>query len=588
MHQNRDGQIEPTCVVLQGQPKSVQLESKNPLELIEAPAVPETNQVVSERSSQREFKRDYLGGRLLAKALNGLLSGSYVGYLLSRVKLSQNENLYQKLSEELAILEAKRAYSSVPAYKKFVDQRIDWQKVKKFSDLPETNKDDYIKPSWSNDKLALYVDREIPAGATWDTSTGTSGKATSWYRGPAEISHASRLLSYRARAILGKGSYSFINGFALGPWATGMTAARGVSQDPRGVTYSVGPDPDLMLQLVDESRKLSPTRQVIVGGYPPHIEILVKLARERGISLHDKGTIAVVGGEAMSELQRSRMQVQSDVTGFNHIFSFYGASDIDINIGFETPFEVALRAELTKNPALAKDLLGENFPFVPMVFHYDPLLHLIEVNDKGQLLFTELSGHRISPRIRYNLGDAGTIRKCSEVKDVLKAHGVDIGLPHTDLPFVFVWGRVDNAVTYRGANLHWENLEEALRYNQLSEKIAGFALIQYEQNERVKTDLCIQVGDENEFSFIQQHGTNILKDIITYLRKTNRDFDKQIAHVSDSEDLPQLRIYKNNSPMSEHASANPARKQKHIFLGTEAEHALAIEEGGVVFKLEEI
>jgi hypothetical protein len=88
-----------------------------------------------------------------------------------------------------------------------------------------------------------------------------------------------------------------------------------------------------MLQLIQESRALAPERPIVVGGYPPHMEVLVRLARSEGVNLHDHLIVAVVGGEAMSELQRARMGVRGDAqtakdTGFRNIFSFYGASDL--------------------------------------------------------------------------------------------------------------------------------------------------------------------------------------------------------------------------------------------------------------------
>lgn len=554
-----------------------------------SPAKAETS-VESAKLNDHSFGRDMLGTRHLLRSANGLLVSSFAGFMW-RARLSRYEGLYQAAGKELAVLEARRAYASVPAYKEFIDQRVpDFRAIRRFSDLPETNKKDYIKPYADGDKLALYVDRTVPNGSSWDTSTGTSGKPTSWYRGPAEVDQAFTIMSHRARAILGKGSYAFINGFALGPWATGMTAARGVGQDSKSVTYNVGANPHMMLQLIEESRRIAPDRPVVVAGYPPHIEELVRMARDAKISLDSHQTIAVVGGEAMSELQRERMRVRGDGkhvkdTGFSDVFSFYGASDIDINLAFETPFEVGLRRELCRNPELMRALLGDKSPFTPMVFHYDPLNHLIEVNDKRQLVYTEVSGNRISPRVRYNLGDVGTTRKLSEVQALLQEHGVELpAAPLSNLPLVFVWGRIDDGITYRGANLAWENLEEGLRYLELSEDVKGFGLVQYEQDGRTRTDFALHVPNDARHAELSANGGELLDKLTKLLRKLNHDFDHQIQMVTDPADMPRLRLYRGDSPMAEHSRLNPARKQQHVFLGADAERALAIDGGGAFFE----
>lgn len=537
------------------------------------------------RMSDASMSSFTFGYREMMHGTSRLLMTTYPGFM-ARIKLSSFEGMYHHASRELAVVEAQRAYRKVEAYRQFVDARCDWNSVRKFSDLPETDKKSFIKPFAEGDKLALYVDRTIPAGSSWDTSTGTSGKPTSWYRGPREVADAYAIMGYRAHAILGRGSYAFINGFALGPWATGITAARGVGSDPRSVTYNVGAQPQLMLQLIEESRALAPNRPIVVAGYPPHMEQLVYAAREQGICLHDHQILAVVGGEGMSEPQRERMECKNPratakETGFREVFSFYGASDIDINLAFETRFEVALRRALVDNPNLARRILGESYPFVPMVFHYDPLNHLIEVNEKKQLLFTELSGHRISPRVRYNLGDVGTVRRMSEVREALRAEGVTLPeAPLSNLPLLFVWGRVDDGLTYRGANLAWENLEEAIRRLGIGDAVKGFGLMQYETADKVRTEFLLHAPDAAHHRALLAEGRELTTKVIKTVSALNHDFAHQVGCVTEPEDLPAVRLYRDDSPMAAHSRENPSRKQQHIFLGKDAAKALEIDGGG--------
>lgn len=312
----------------------------------------------------------------------------------------------------------------------------------------------------------------------------------------------------------------------------------------------------------------------------------MKLARSKGISLHDHLTIAVVGGEALSELQRARIKASqhctASSTGFREVYSFYGASDIDINIGMETPYEIALRDVLERNSDLARYLLGANMPFVPMIFSYDPLSHLIEVNHESQLLFTEVSGNRISPRIRYNL-DKGTIRSAAEVNTALQEFGITIPAKRIcQNPFVFVWGRIDDGITYRGANLAWENLETALRALNLGDIVQAFGLLQYEDRDRICTEFMLHVPDKSAFKQLLGDGEHMIAALTKEVQRLNHDFSYQIQHLEDAQDLPGLRLYFRDSPMAEHSRLNVARKQKHIFVGADAQRALEIENGGVL------
>jgi phenylacetate-CoA ligase len=526
------------------------------------------------------------GRRALLRSISAALLETYPGFLL-RSQVVKYPLLQRYYSEQLAILEARRAYERVPAYRDYIDAQCGgFSNIERFCDLPETNKDLYIKPYGKGDKRSLYVDHAIPPGSSWDTSTGTSGIPTSWYRGPREVHAAHRLLAHRGKAMIGSVPITVINAFALGPWATGMTTARAMGNNPYAVTYNVGAQPELILQLIAESRTIAPERPIVVCGYPPHIDQVVKLARSNGLPLHDHPTIAVVGGEALSELQRARIKAAPGCTvsstGFREVYSFYGASDIDINIGMETPYEIALRDVLERNNELARHLLGESMAFVPMIFSYDPLSHLIEVNQNSQLLFTEVSGNRISPRIRYNL-DKGTIRSAAEVNRALADFGITIPANRIcQNPFVFVWGRIDDGITYRGANLAWENLEAALRTLGLGDAIQFFGLLQYEDEDSLRTEFMLHVSDSNSFRHLEENGQDLLSGLTKAVQRLNHDFSYQIEHLDDADELPGLRLYLTDSPMAEHSRQNPARKQKHIFVGTEAQRAFEIEKGGVL------
>ncbi|CAM4462826.1 MAG: hypothetical protein LEGION0403_FIIPPAGN_01373 [Legionella sp.] len=96
--------------------------------------------------------------------------------------------------------------------------------------------------------------------------------------------------------------------------------------------------------------------QVIIAGYPPFLKDLTAYAQEKGHNFDEFSVMGIVGGQAISEAMRDQL-IQH---GFNHIYSSYGASDLDINLGVETEYEISVRKAIETNPGLARELYGEN------------------------------------------------------------------------------------------------------------------------------------------------------------------------------------------------------------------------------------
>ena len=481
-----------------------------------------------------------------------------------------SEKTLKKSSEMAAISQYFAAKEKVPAYKQFLNKSAE---VKKFSEIPITSKDNYIKPSIASDDhgLGVYEGSLIPTGSKNDTSTGTTGEPTQWYRGPKEQKTVEQLSSYAAKAILGDQPYYFINGFALGQWASGLTAFAATRNDPNATVSSPGMDVNKIFNAIKQAINVMPKGYpIVVAGYPPHLREIVDLAIKENFDLSEHNIIGVVGGEGISEGQRDLIVCQKDdknnVTrqGFRRCYSTYGASDLDVNIGYEAEFEIELRKLCHANPKLSAELFDGNGS-IPMIFHYDPLNYHIETNEEEQLIFTCTRNDRISPRIRYDLGDKGKVMSCSDLMATLKKHGIILNnMPRTELPFVFVWGRGDSMISYRGANVVPENLGEAIRRTQLNESIAHYAFFQYEENEKTITEFMIEPKEGEELS------PDLLKTLIGHMRDINPDFKKQYDECTDETTKPRLRLFEpGTSPMAAQRTRYPHAKKKYIFIEKE-------------------
>ncbi len=503
--------------------------------------------------------------------------------------LSRMEKGLQQASKSLACGTYKNAKKYVDAYKHFVTLPSNEGEITNFNSIPISSKDNYIKKYTKLRKygeLSLYNNRIIPKGAKKDTSTGTSGQPTSWYRGPKEVEIINRTISLSTKAVIGNKPYYLINGFALGPWATGITIANAASNDPNATVCNIGFDTKQIFQAIKDAVKVLPENHpIIITGYPPHLKEVVDLAVEENFPLNEHNIIGIVGGESLSENQRNLINSQLDSeghisrTGFKKCYSAYGASDLDVAIGYETDFSIELRKVLHENHELAKELLGDN-EFVPMIFPYDPLNYHIETDEDQNLIFTCVRGDRISPRVRYNLGDRGKTMPLSDVLATLKKHHVELKNSYqTNLPLLFVWGRAGSHITIDGVNIAPENLEDALRDQDLLTGIHRYGFLQYEEEGNRVTEILIETEQDTEINQVDFH-----KKVIDGLKRYNQEFNKL---MNEHPKPPRLRILKKGEgPMALQRKRYPHRKVQYIFRKGDEFVQNITEVGGTLYNLQ--
>ena len=208
-------------------------------------------------------------------------------------------------------------------------------------------------------------------------------------------------------------------------------------------------------------RLFGPGPRYTLCGYPPFLETVADAAARSGLDLRPYDITGFVGGKGMSEGLRSRLQET-----YTRVWSAYGASDLDIGVAAETPLSVWLRKAAVADPALATSLFGTTTR-VPMCFQYDPSSYHLETVEGPY-------GHKRWPRscvarCRRGCGTrwatpAGRSRwpgrsVAVHTSTTRRTGGVDPAWGrHLDLPLLFVHGRADSTVSYRGANLYPEDV----------------------------------------------------------------------------------------------------------------------------------
>jgi phenylacetate-CoA ligase len=455
----------------------------------------------------------------------------------------------------LSSLKAKKifwhSYSSVPAYKDFVDKNCPHGLPQTFQEVPVTSKANYIK---QYDVTQTLLQGKMPQKGQIDTSTGTSGKPTKWVRGHHEMQNVKRWIGIASKTALGNKPYIFCNMFALGPWATGMTSSYALTG--KQMVLSIGPNLEMLYEAL---REFGPKHRYVIAGYPPHMKKLVENA-PFDVSKYDISII--VGGEAMSE------NVYDTIikAGVKAVFSSYGASDLRINIAQQTKFEQQLQRICKENSQFKKELLG-TLEGTPIFFHYNPLLDYIEETADGSLLFTDLDQSRVSPRVRYDLGDKGKILKISTITPLLKKYGFQL-TPATNLPILCLYGRGEDTVIFNGSNLMYDDLEQALKkIPGLIEKINRYAYNRFENknfDQQLEFWLELKQGAAlTEFADVAA----INKQLIAALAQVNQDFKFQVELIQKDPDgrlpMPKTYIFEyGKSPMVEQ---EPHHKNKYVY-----------------------
>jgi phenylacetate-CoA ligase len=383
-----------------------------------------------------------------------------------------------KVSAPAAIRQIAKAQQRVPAYQKLLHAKswkdqVELTKTERLKSLPETDKHGYID-TYSTAERCL--DGTIPKQrAEIDESSGSSGKPYNWIRGRDELVEMRRTLSRLATFMYGPDLVT-INGFSMGAWATGTNVSMALVQN--GLIKSTGPDPEKMISAME---LLGKNRTYIITGYPPFLLELLEYGKKIHFPWEDYTMIGIVGGEAMSETLRSRL-----LEYFKTITSAYGASDLDIGVACEFPVSTWIRQQAHANPELATALFGDSRR-LPMLFQYDPLDYYVEQNDQQELIVTVNRPSALSPRLRYNVHDVGGTRDFADVIRICQSFGLDplkdAPLPyagtHPKLPFLFIGGRSDSTISYLGANIYPEDVEQAIFADAPvteKDKIKGFAI----------------------------------------------------------------------------------------------------------------
>lgn len=197
--------------------------------------------------------------------------------------------------EQLAIQRVHEAYAEVPAYKKHISNSFTTLvEASNLSEIPTTSKDNYIKVQEHD--ADTHRHGKYPKLSKTDTSTGTTGKPSEWVRGEPELQAVKDTMKLAVSLKFGSRRLAYINAFALGPWATGLTTYEFMRET--GSVFATGADKEKIIDKVlsiakDEAHQLA-------------IAIEAFGSTHQELSADDKTQLSTLVDDALTLLLRDR------------------------------------------------------------------------------------------------------------------------------------------------------------------------------------------------------------------------------------------------------------------------------------------
>lgn len=382
-------------------------------------------------------------------------------------------------------------------------------------------------------------------------SSGSTGTPTFWLRSLAdELQVTSRFeqVFYDSFHADTRTTLAVVC-FPLGTWVGGMFTAnccRWLAQKGYRITVvTPGNNAEEIFRVVQHLAPLF--EQTVLLGYPPFLKDVVDRGTARDMRWKDFTIKMVFAGEVFSEEWRTvmaeRVGTRNSLCDFA---SLYGTADAGV-LGNETPLSIAIRRFLARHPNAARELFGESR--LPTLVQYDPLDRFFEVQD-NTLLF---SGDNGIPLVRYHIADTGGVVSFRDMMSFVEQHGFDARVDidslgergMRELPFVYVFGRTNFAVSYFGANVYPENIAVGLEQPGIAEHVTGKFVLHVVDVDNGNSRLAIAV----ELAPAKQASDAICEAIAHSVLLHVRRLNSEYAHyVPEGYALPLVTLYEHGNP----------------------------------------
>lgn len=451
----------------------------------------------------------------------------------------------------------KRVSLNVPAYRNFLKQNnVSRNVIRTTEDLtsiPVMSKKNYLRENSFAD-LLWHGQTRLPYVLT--STSGSTGKPTYFARSH-EVDDQSSLiheLIFRTSSLKQDKSTLVIVCFGMGVWIGGVITYQAYeSMGRRGYPISIltpGINKTEILKILTD---LAPQYdQLILTGYPPFLKDVIDEALAQGISFKKHRMFLLFAAEAFSEHFRDHLAEKVGIENpLTDTANIYGTADIG-TMAFETPLAILARRLAMKDKKLFADIFGGTMK-TPTLAQYVP--EFVSFEAIGGEIF--LSGDSAMPLIRYAIGDSGGVYTFRELAERFKAHGIDLmkearvaGIKNHayELPFVYVFERIDLATTLYGLQVYPETVKEVLLDDRFTGSLTGkLALVtKYDANHDQYLEIHIEQKPNKEVGKV--FAGKLLAEIVKQLREKNSEY-RELCNFLGKRARPKLVFWHYEDPL---------------------------------------
>lgn len=480
---------------------------------------------------------------------------------------AKNSAHWEQVRKRRALDLFHRAAREVPAYKDFLNKNgINPDKISKYSDLtlvPHITKDNYLR-KYSLPELTWGGSLNHPL--VYTSTSGSTGKPIYFHRS-GELDSQS--------AIMHELFYEFgepVNGptlvivcFGMGVWIGGLITYQAFQiMKERGYNLSIITPGINKEEIFRALENLAPLySQTILAGYPPFIKDIVDEAKERQINLAKLKLRLLCAAEPFTEKFRDYLVAKTSVSRWSGVSNIYGTADLG-TMAMETPVAVLIRTLAARNANLFKDLFGE-INKTPTLAQYIPDKISFDTEKDGELIIT---GNNSVPLVRYAIGDHGGTYTFDQLNAKLKKCGIDLaeeagksgvsGL-NIQLPFVYVYERVDLSTTLYGLQVYPEPLREVFLTDTFNQYFTGKFTLETNYTRSQNQYLYIHIELKPQKVISAKTRTNLLQALIKQLEAKNSEY-RELHAMLGRRAWPKLVFW----PNGDHKYFKPGIKQRWV------------------------
>lgn len=484
---------------------------------------------------------------------------------LVRVK---KENFWNKKRAERALKLFHAAASRVPAYKDFLKKNsINPAKIKTFEDfnlVPPVNKKNYLKKyslkylSWNG---------TLKNSSVFTSTSGSTGEPFYFPRNYALDYKTSVIheLFMRNNQLSIEGPTLVLVCFGMGIWIGGLITYQSFEiMREAGYPISILTPGINKQEIFNALRRLSPNfRQIIIIGYAPFIKDIIDEAPHQGINIKKLNLRFIFAAEVFTEKFRDYIVRKSNIRNeFIDTMNIYGSADMGA-MAFESPLSILARRLIMSKSRLFADIFHQ-IQRTPTLTQFIP--DFINFQEHAGELF--LTGDSALPLVRYQIGDHGGVFSYSEVINKLKDHGFDLikearknGLKNYiyQLPFVYVYERVDLSSTLYGLQIYPETIREVLIENPMHKYLTGklTLLTKFDRKQNQYLEINLELRKRRKMN--KKVEKILLSQIVSNLRLKNSEF-RELSNYLKDRAVPKLVFWPAEHPLY----FKPGVKQKWV------------------------